>query len=63
MTAPEAMRLSTRKVTVSTSGLVDKINEFKKENIHINLAISLNATEDETRDRLMPINKNIPLRL
>lgn len=62
MTAPEAMRLSTRKVTVSTSGLVDKINEFKKENIHINLAISLNATEDETRDRLMPINKKYPIK-
>ena len=41
ITAPEAMRLSSRKVTVSTSGLVDKINEFKKENLHINLAISL----------------------
>ena len=62
MTAPEAMRLSTRKVTVSTSGLVDKINEFKKENIHINLAISLNATEDETRNRLMPINKKYPIK-
>ena len=62
MTAPEAMRLSTRKVTVSTSGLIDKINEFKKENIHINLAISLNATEDETRNRLMPINKKYPIK-
>ena len=62
MTAPEAMRLSTRKVTVSTSGMVDKINEFKKENIHINLAISLNATEDETRNRLMPINKKYPIK-
>ena len=62
MTAPEAMRLSTRRVTVSTSGLVDKINEFKKENIHINLAISLNATEDETRNRLMPINKKYPIK-
>jgi len=62
MTAPEAMRLSTRKVTVSTSGLVDKINEFKKENLHINLAISLNATEDETRNRLMPINKKYPIK-
>lgn len=62
MTAPEAMRISTRKVTVSTSGLVDKINEFQKENIHINLAISLNATDDETRDRLMPINKKYPIK-
>ena len=62
MTAPEAMRISTRKVTVSTSGLVDKINEFQQENIHINLAISLNATDDRTRDRLMPINKKYPIK-
>ena len=62
MTAPEAMRMSTRKVTVSTSGLVDKINEFQKENIHINLAISLNATDDQTRDCLMPINKKYPIK-
>ena len=62
MTAPEAMRISTRKVTVSTSGLVDKINKFQQENIHINLAISLNATDDRTRDRLMPINKKYPIK-
>ena len=62
MTAPEAMRMSTRKVTVSTSGLVDKINDFQKENIHINLAISLNASDDETRDRIMPINKKYPIK-
>ena len=61
MTAPEAMRISTRKVTVSTSGLVDKIKDFQKENIHINLAISLNATDDKTRDQLMPINKKYPI--
>ena len=62
MTAPEAMRISTRKVTVSTSGLVDKIKDFQKENIHINLAISLNATDDKTRDQLMPINKKYPIK-
>jgi 23S rRNA (adenine2503-C2)-methyltransferase len=63
MTAPEAMRISTRKVTVSTSGLVDRINEFQKENLHINLAISLNATDDKTRDRIMPINKKYPIKV
>ena len=62
MTAPEAMRISTRKITVSTSGLVDKIKDFQKENIHINLAISLNATDDLTRDQLMPINKKYPIK-
>ena len=61
MTSPEAMKVSTRKVTVSTSGLVEKIKDFQKENLHINLAISLNASDNATRDRLMPINKKYPI--
>ena len=61
MTSPEAMKVSTRKVTVSTSGLVDKIKAFQEENLHINLAISLNASDNATRDWLMPINKKYPI--
>ncbi len=61
MISPEAMRISTRKITLSTSGLVNKIEEFKNENISVNLAISLNATENATRDTLMPINKKYPI--
>ena len=61
MTSPEAMKVSTRKVTVSTSGLVDKIKTFQEENLHINLAISLNASDNATRDWLMPINKKYPI--
>lgn len=61
MVAPEAMKISTRKITLSTSGLVDKIKAFQEENIHVNLAISLNATLDEVRDQIMPINKKYPI--
>ncbi|MBT4259323.1 MAG: 23S rRNA (adenine(2503)-C(2))-methyltransferase RlmN [Nitrospina sp.] len=61
MTSPEAMKVSTRKVTVSTSGLVEKIKAFQEENLHINLAISLNASDNATRDWLMPINKKYPI--
>jgi len=61
MVAPEAMKISTRKITLSTSGLVDKIKDFQEENIHVNLAISLNATLDEVRDQIMPINKKYPI--
>ena len=61
MTSPEAMKISTRKVTVSTSGLVDKMKAFQKENLAINLAISLNASVNATRDQLMPINKKYPI--
>ncbi|MDA8561187.1 23S rRNA (adenine(2503)-C(2))-methyltransferase RlmN [Nitrospinae bacterium] len=61
MISPEAMKVSTRKVTVSTSGLVEKMKAFQEENLHINLAISLNASNNVTRDRLMPINKKYPI--
>lgn len=62
MVSPEAMRISNRKVTLSTAGLVDRIRQFAQEDIHINLAISLNATEDSTRDAIMPINKRYPIK-
>lgn len=61
MVSPQALKISTRKITLSTSGLVDKIKSFQEENIHVNLAISLNATLDEVRDKIMPINKKYPI--
>jgi len=61
MVAPEGMKISNRKITLSTSGLVDKIKDFQEENIHVNLAISLNATLDDVRDKIMPINKKYPI--
>ncbi len=57
MVSPHAMKISNRKVTLSTSGLVDKIKRFAEEDLHVNLAISLNATENSTRSDIMPINK------
>jgi 23S rRNA (adenine2503-C2)-methyltransferase len=63
MVSPQAMRISNRKVTLSTSGLVDRIRQFAQEDIHVNLAISLNATEDATRDQIMPINKKYPIKI
>ncbi len=61
MISPEVLRISTRKITLSTSGLVDKIQMFQEENLPVNLAISLNATEDQTRNQIMPINKKFPI--
>ncbi|RJQ49849.1 MAG: 23S rRNA (adenine(2503)-C(2))-methyltransferase RlmN [Nitrospiraceae bacterium] len=53
---------SKRKITVSTAGIVPKIYEFPQKAPEVNLAISLNATTDVTRNRLMPINKRYPLK-
>ena len=51
---------SSRRMTVSTSGLVPKLSDLGRETT-VNLAISLNATENKTRDMLMPINRKYPI--
>ncbi len=56
LTCDYGLGLGGRKITVSTSGLVDKIEEFGLRT-NANLAISLNATTDEMRSDIMPINK------
>ncbi|MBP6217683.1 MAG: 23S rRNA (adenine(2503)-C(2))-methyltransferase RlmN [Oligoflexales bacterium] len=52
--------ISTRKVTVSTAGVADKIIELA-EQLRVALAISLHACRDELRSELMPINRRFPL--
>ncbi len=49
-----------RRVTLSTAGLVSRLADLGKETT-VNLAISLNATDNRARDRLMPINKKFPI--
>lgn len=55
-----AFNFSKRRITLSTSGLIPQLEKFSKE-FDIKLAISLNATDDKTRDRIMPINKRYSL--
>ncbi len=57
------MKISKRKITLSTSGIAPKILELSQKAPSVNLAISLNATTDEVRDRIMPINKKYPLKV
>ncbi|MCJ7772924.1 MAG: 23S rRNA (adenine(2503)-C(2))-methyltransferase RlmN, partial [Desulfobacterales bacterium] len=51
---------SSRKITLSTAGIVPKLNQLSK-NTNASLAISLNATDNNTRDDLMPINRTYPI--
>jgi 23S rRNA (adenine2503-C2)-methyltransferase len=53
--------ISAKRITLSTCGIVPQIEKLAKENLKIKLAISLNATTDQTRNKLMPINKKYPL--
>ena len=60
---PEGVGLSPKHVTLSTSGIVPGIEKLAQEKVRPKLAISLNASNDEQRDALMPINKKYPLSL
>lgn len=53
----KGLAIGIRHITLSTSGLVPKIEELKKRNIQINLAVSLHAPNDEIRSKLMKVNK------
>ena len=57
----KGIELGARHITVSTSGIVPKIKEFAKSDKQVNLAISLHASNDELRRKLMPIDKAYPL--
>lgn len=58
----EVMKISPRRITLSTAGLAPRILELAEKAPMVNLAISVNATTDDVRDILMPVNKTYPLR-
>ena len=53
----EEVGIAERRMTVSTAGIVPRIHDFGGEKVRPKLAISLNASNDELRTRLMPLNK------
>jgi 23S rRNA (adenine2503-C2)-methyltransferase len=57
----DGLDIQPRRVTISTAGIVPRIYDFAREEIRPHLAISLTAANDETRNRLFPINKKYPL--
>ena len=62
MACPDAFKFSSRRITLSTVGLVPEIERLAREKITFQLAISLNATNDETRSRIMPMSHRYPLK-
>lgn len=60
LTHDDGLQFSSRRVTVSTSGLVPEMEALGKA-VTVNLAVSLNATTDEVRNQLMPVNRLYPL--
>ena len=57
----KGLAIGARHLTISTCGLVDKIEKYAHEGIQTNLAISLHAPNDDVRDQIMPINKAYPM--
>ena len=51
------MNIGMRHISLSTCGLVDKIDELAKEKLQLTLSVSLHAPNDEIRSRTMPINR------
>ena len=57
----EGMNISMRHISLSTCGLVPKIDELAKKKLQISLAISLHGPNNEIRSRIMPVNKAYPI--
>ena len=55
------LSIGARHITVSTCGIVPKIEEFSNLDLQVNLAISLHAPNNEIRNKIMPINKVYPI--
>jgi 23S rRNA (adenine2503-C2)-methyltransferase len=56
------MKISPGRITLSTAGIVPAMKQLAERVPRVKLAISLNATTDEMRDRIMPVNKQYPLK-
>ena len=59
---PEGVGITPKHATLSTSGIVPGIERLAQEKVRPKLAVSLNASNDEQRDALMPINRKYPLK-
>ena len=59
--SPEGMNISMRHISLSTCGLVPKIDELAKRKLQLTLSVSLHAPNDEVRNTIMPVNKAYPV--
>ena len=56
---PEGMNIGMRHISLSTCGLTDKIDELAKLGLQLTLSVSLHAPDDETRSKIMPVNRSV----
>jgi 23S rRNA (adenine2503-C2)-methyltransferase len=60
--SPESFNIGARRITVSTCGIIPKMEKLSKQGLQIELSISLHAADDLTRSLLVPINKRYPIK-
>ncbi len=60
--SPLAFNIGARRITISTSGIIPGIEKLQSEDLQVELSVSLHASDDLTRSRLMPVNKKYPLK-
>ena len=58
--SPDGMNISMRHISLSTCGLVPKIDELATKKLQLTLSVSLHAPDDATRNTIMPVNKAYP---
>ena len=62
LTDPTALNFGARRITVSTVGIIPKIEMFSHEGLQVNLAVSLHSADNELRSQLVPANRIYPLK-
>ncbi len=55
---PDGMHISMRHISLSTCGLTERIDKLASLHLQLTLSVSLHAPDDETRDRIMPVNRS-----
>ena len=56
---PDGMNIGMRHISLSTCGLVDKIDKLAERGLQLTLSVSLHAPDDETRSKIMPVNRAV----
>lgn len=59
--SPDSFNIGARRLTISTSGIVPGIKRLSEEGLQVELSVSLHASDDKTRSRIMPVNRIYPL--
>lgn len=62
LNSQDSLNIGARKISISSVGVIEGIKKLSHEPLQLNLAISLHATNDDLRSRLMPANRRYPLR-